>query len=970
MNHFFQRYIGRHQFVLTVLLFMLVPLGIALFFSYRIAHDSLLNAGIAKANSDSTRTNYELHKQLAHVSNDLLILTYLTPLQNALDTTVDAPENHEIYEELTRIFLITLNSKQHYQQLRYIDATGREKVRVAYQAGQLLTFDTRTLLNQITEDFFVQASQLPAGNIAYSPVHLRRDSGRISIPITPIMQLSTPLYNSKQQFSGVLVLDVLANTLFSNEMDKDSQTYIVNQAGFYLTHPSQINTYGFEYGKTPTANIDFPLLSQYIENKKLQTFTQWDEKRHDVVTFNKFFVDTEHKYYWLMITTLAGETIFAPLYTMQAIISAIIISIFFILAIRTVLITQIYSRFEKQLFAQERLLRLVINSIPHHIAWKDVHGRFLGCNQNFVDFVGLQHPEQLLQRTDYDLPISKTVNPDIVRLSDERVMQSNLPSYHLTDIIHLPNGQEIWVENNKIPLHDARGRVIGILTMTEDITQRKQAEMTLQNAKEVAERANKAKSQFLASMSHELRTPLNGILGYAQLLRQNRELSPKQIEGLSVIQRSGEHLLTLINDILDLAKVEAGRFELQLGEIRLNQFLSDLNDLFSMRAAQKGIAFFYTMTTHLPEMVRGDEKRLRQILINLLGNAIKFTEQGERVNLSVGYVERDETSTEPADALQKIRFLITDTGIGIPQPYLEKIFIPFQQVDNEVHRRMNANEGTGLGLTISRTLVEMMGGCLHVNSIVGQGSQFWFDIALPALTHDSLQSSPPVSYQQIIGYQEQTYSILIIEDSLESSQILLNLLAPLGFMISEASNGIDGFEKAMEIHPDVILIDLLMPEMDGFALTRRLRAFPLFKDTIIIAISASTFDYTQTASLSAGCNAFISKPIYIETLLDILQKKLNLTWVYNEQTSSNTDVRPSEIMLTIPLDIVENLYQLALTGKTKRVLNEIEKLAKENPELTPLLEKIRPLAKGFQNKKICDLLEFYRTLQSSHQANV
>lgn len=486
--------------------------------------------------------------------------------------------------------------------------------------------------------------------------------------------------------------------------------------------------------------------------------------------------------------------------------------------------------------------------------------------------------------------------------------------------------------------------------LEEEILKRQGVEQSLIEAKEIAEHAqiqaeiaNRAKSSFLANMSHELRTPLNGILGYAQILIRDKTMTTKQQEGAEVIRRSGEYLLTLINDILDLAKIEAGKIEFYPIDFNFDEFIQGINELFYIRAQQKVISFIYQPFSHLPLWVHADEKRLRQILINLLGNAVKFTEQGG-VTFKVGY-EGD-----------LLCFQIEDTGIGIAPEDIEKIFKPFQQVGNSHHK----TEGTGLGLSITKKLIDMMGGELRIHSAFGHGSTFSVLLHLPEVPE--LIKAKSLHGPNIIGLKGPPRKILVIDDKWENRLVMSHLLTPLGFDIIEANNGQEGLETAQRIHPDLILIDLVMPVMDGFEATRCLRKLPEFESLPIIAVSASVFDHHQQQSKTAGCDDFLAKPFRTENLLELLYKYLNIEWNY-EQESIVVPPVPEQELETIDEMIKPSpqqatiLYDLAMRGDIAEILKKIDELEIENPKLNPFLEKVRHLAKGFEEIKICELIE-------------
>ena len=456
-------------------------------------------------------------------------------------------------------------------------------------------------------------------------------------------------------------------------------------------------------------------------------------------------------------------------------------------------------------------------------------------------------------------------------------------------------------------------------------------------AKIAAEAANRAKSSFLANMSHELRTPLNAILGFAQILRRASDLPEHHRGRLATISRNGDHLLALINEILDLSKIEAGKLMLAPAPFPLAPLLAITADTFGQRAADKGLEFRSHVAPDLPAHVEGDEAKLRQVLFNLLGNALKFTERG-RVELRVTRVPSPLSAANSS----LIRFEIIDTGVGIAPGEIGRIFEPFHQASGN----SLAAQGTGLGLTISQRIVELMGGTIRAESEPERGSRFWFDIVLPLTTTPAPAST---LRRAVIGYEGPRRRLLVVDDEAANRDVLRGLLEPLGFAIEECSDGESCVTLFQQRPADGILLDLRMPgRLDGLATARALRALPGKTAPAIIAVSASVFEEDRHTAIDAGCDDFVPKPFNEDRLFAALSQGLELTWTLAEPEAGSGTSFDAATRIPLPVSEAEPLLELARRGDIRNFRERLKSAGARHPGCARTVEHLDQLAAAFQ----------------------
>jgi signal transduction histidine kinase/DNA-binding response OmpR family regulator len=479
--------------------------------------------------------------------------------------------------------------------------------------------------------------------------------------------------------------------------------------------------------------------------------------------------------------------------------------------------------------------------------------------------------------------------------------------------------------------------------LQREVTQRIAMERELVAAKAAAESANQAKSAFISQMSHELRTPLNGILGYAQLLRRDgAALTPQQRDGLQVIERSGEHLLNLVNDLLDLAKIEAGKLELRNEAVALHELLEHVANLIRVRADRAGLDFTFESAQSLPTHVRGDSRALRQVLLNLLGNAIKFTNHGGCVSL------RARSAARGAGG-HTVSFEVQDSGVGIGADQLQRIFEPFHRIENPGRTA----EGTGLGLAITRRLVEAMGGTIGVKSSPGEGSMFSVALELEAAASESLRD---VLRTDIIGYEGEQRSVLVVDDDPNNRELVRQLLAGLGFDVRVAENGRDALRLLSARRPSLVITDLVMPQLDGMRFVRELRAGDRANRLPVIAMSASASDNTSHEALSAGCDAFLSKPMRLADLLDWIERLLGLRWRRAESPRQPGAVQSAIDAFRIDPLTATDLNHLAMLGDIDGLMHRANDAFESNPAAQSFYTELRALADQYDTGAIRRLL--------------
>ncbi|HOO70522.1 MAG TPA: PAS domain S-box protein [Spirochaetota bacterium] len=583
-------------------------------------------------------------------------------------------------------------------------------------------------------------------------------------------------------------------------------------------------------------------------------------------------------------------------------------------------------RAEEALRESQRRLADIISFLPIATLVIDREGRVTAWNRAMEEMTGIRN-EDIIGKGDYEyaLPFYGERRPiliDRVFESEEELSKKYRHIRHeggiLTAEAFIPNLGESGVVllGFASVLHDVQGTIVGAIESIRDVTEIRKAEAELKEARDTAEEANRSKSVFLANMSHEIRTPMNAILGYAQLMQRDMNLNDELKEYLEVINRSGEHLLSLINDILEMSKIEAGRSLFVQKTFDFHRLFDDLDSMFRLQTDARGLSLLIEINGDVPRWIKTDEGKLRQVLINLIGNAVKFTREG-------GIAVRVCAKREGGNSMQML-FEVEDSGPGIADEEIDRVFRAFEQTKTGINIG-----GTGLGLALSRGFVEIMGGELTLKSTIGRGCIFRFTIH--AEDGKEEQAELKKTKNKVLGLKpgQEEIRILIADDQDTNRRLLSRMLANVGFKTREAVDGSLAIEAFHEWHPQIILMDMTMPVLDGYEATRRIKATPEGEMTAVVAVTASAFEEHKQVMIAAGIDGYLAKPFKEEELFAVIREVAHVEYLYEDEWNlaassqkkiTADDIR--EVVNRLSSDLVNRIHD-AIKRADMDLLNEM-----------------------------------------------
>ncbi len=995
-----------HKFGLLSFLLVLCSSGGIGWVLYNQTYDLLIDQSLRDMKFSLEKKSNEFTLLIQTLQNDVYFLGQMPPIQGIIRSREGGGFDKEgqsseenLKSRLQTIFKQILESRPHYVQVRYIGKSeyGKEIVRVERRGNGIFIIPENQLQPKGNQPYFKETMKLSPGDNYLSKITLNRERGKIIEPHTPMIRSAVPVFSDLGEIFGMVVINMSFQKILKEFENQRFFLYVTNSRGDYLRHPDTQKTFGFEFNKNHRIQNDLEGLQSLFELESYQAnFTllpsKTEEKR--IGHFEKKRLDPNNPERFLLFghflesdevlsvlkATLKGIIILVVL----VIVGATILALYFssLLTRPLSLLTQASQNFAKGEYnvplpksSEDEIGMLVgaFNTMKEKveqriIAHKESERRLQSLVDNISDAVITIDKNGIVQSFNTSASkmflysqqkvIGKNVN---MLMQDPHASQhdSYLKNYWETGVAKIIGiGREVVGKRKNgetFPLdlrvnavqEEERCLFIGI---ARDISDRKAIEALTEksrqeahNARLVAESANRAKSAFLANMSHEIRTPMNAILGYTQIL--NRKLKDEEDKkALKNILNSGDHLLSLLNEILDISKIEAGKMEINLGDFDLNCMVESLFGMFNDKCTTQGLNFHSTGLGNA-YWVQGDETKVRQILINLLGNAVKFTDSG--------WVRFDVRFTKE----ETFRFEVSDSGPGIPSNIQEHIFDPFWQSESG-----NKKGGTGLGLAITKTQIELMGGSLRLNSKEGEGAQFIVELPLPPVDRIPLASEENLKK---VSHLAPGFNVraLVVDDVFQNRDMLMQILKEVGVEVHEAENGQKALDLVYSTDPpfDIVFMDARMPVLNGMKATTKIREKFSRNQLKIVAITASVIQNRRRSFLIAGADDFIYKPFRINDIFNCLKRLLKVEFEYEkemdlpEKPDTANSFDPSKIKIPAEkLNALKNAVDLYQLTEIESLLSQV---SSNDDNGKNLVETLEPFLEKYDFAKIQEILK-------------
>ncbi|MFC3051980.1 response regulator [Kordiimonas pumila] len=874
-----------------------------------------------------------LNTSLSSMGDDLLFLSGLPSVLQFAETGVEADKN-----TLEEIFRNAISKKKYIAQIRILDAEGAEIVRLDSMDGAPKIYDDEDLQNKSQRYYFSEVITLPRGGLYISPLDLNVEHGQIQEPWNPMLRLATPLYTKTGTLSGVLVLNVLGKGLlkeFSYNPERLQKSMLLNESGYWLAGEENTKLWSFmfdgrenfaRYYPDAWKSISANASGTYVSDNYIIVF-QTIEPPKLLNSVAPILEVAEGAGAWKVVNfyNLEGRSLWER-WVGKVVLAALLI----LLAV----ICWVWSGYllEKRKAKRSSLvLQKMVSNADAIISVKDIDGAYIFVNQKFEELAGKVSSDIIGKKPEdiFDISFAQSDSEN-----HRCVLQKKAPIR--TEDTLVTDFKNLSLLTVHFPLESEDGRIRSVTSISTDITELKHTQERLAAEKDKAEQASYAKSAFLANMSHELRTPLNAIIGYSEMLLEDLEDDPasKMAPDIKRIFGAGKHLLALVNDILDISKIEAGKMELSVAEVNFDSLVDEVVLTAEGLAKKNNNTLVVKYDGDQIGAVKTDSLKLRQIILNLLSNASKFCTEGT-ILFTVGQ--------SPGNPSNWLRLSVKDTGIGIPPDQLECLFDEFTQADSSLSRKYG---GTGLGLAISKRFVEMMGGTIGVESTEGEGSVFTVKIPL-------MLNTEPVQIMEntvlLPASKEMENRILVIDDDRASQEILTRYLTREGYQVATVSTGAEGIKLAEKLMPDAILLDVIMPDITGWEILSLLKSN---NDTKDIPTFMCTIVDDRKKGITLGAVDYLTKPINRDALVMALRRHLNIAEdPYVLVVEDDVDARDLVVRYTRELG-----SDSVVAGNGVEAFDRIREFGK--PDLI-LLDLMMPEMDGFE------FLRILRTMPSN-----